>query len=84
MMGDCYVLLDVEGTYFFYPSWASHVTSTEITLNPRDEMFLGVMEFEVPASMPACGPYGMFAIVTNPDSYEVRSNLADTSFAFIH
>jgi len=81
--GTLYVCLDAYGEYFFYPIWSEEIVPIPIILETDYNEIVSIMEFTIPESIPPCGPFYMYSILTKTDSYDTIALPATAFFTFI-
>lgn len=80
---DFYTVLDVLGSYYFYPSWTSNLEYERINLNASDTYALTVLAaFTWPRVEGSLSGLAFYGIVTYQDTLDLASNLAYTSFGY--
>ncbi|MBN1355060.1 hypothetical protein JXA40_02205 [bacterium] len=80
--GKLYVCLAVFGEVFFYPSWTETLLPIPMILDAGQTKMLSILDFEVPAGVPDCGPFYLCAVLTEPGSYDLLATPALTDFWF--
>jgi len=78
-----YLFLEVFGQFFFYPSWGSAVDHAFLSVSANSEKSKDVLDFTLPRPLSAGGPFVFYAALTLPGTYDLMSNVAIWSFAFV-
>jgi len=81
--GVLFIALQYGDAFWFYPNWQETVSFEMISLTAGQKLELPVIAFDIPTTMPACGPFNMYGIVTEASAYEMLSELAVTEFSFM-
>ncbi len=81
--GFLFVVLQYGDAVWFYPTWSSDVTFEGITLDALEISSMPVLNFDVPETMPACGPFNMYGLMIQAESYDFLTDLAATTFEFM-
>ena len=81
--GDFYLVLDVYGSYFFYPTWTSDLQNEFITVPANDTLNKDILTFTWPSGAGSASDIYFHSIVTKPGTFDVFSNYEFVSFCFM-
>jgi hypothetical protein len=81
-MADLYLLLDVFGSYYFYPEWTQNIGYSNMYFSEDQILTLPILSFEVPSGIGASGPYTFYSAMFAPGTFDLSSNVAIVSFRF--
>lgn len=80
---DFYLLLEVYGSFYFYPSWSLSLDHHSVELAGTQHFSLPILDFTLPSILDAAGPFTFYAAVMRQTSYDLISNVSSESFRFI-
>lgn len=78
---DEYLMLEVYGSYWFYPSWGQELSKQNRTLTPGDN-YQTIMSFVWPEVDGSASGLHFFYVLTKPLTYQIISNLAEVTFGY--
>ena len=78
---DEYLLLSIDGMYWFYPDWSSELGCQKRTLDPGDQV-QEIFNFAWPEVDGRYEGIQFLYLLTEPDTFNVNSNLALASFGY--
>jgi hypothetical protein len=78
---DEYVVLDVYGQYFFYPSWGSELDHLPRSL-PAGDTDDPILDFTWPDGAGAADNLGFWGLLMEHESYEMASNISHVTFGY--
>ncbi len=73
---DLYILLEVLGGYWFYPSWTTALGSSSVTVSPGIPTTITVFDFTWPDIDPVGIPIRFYSAVMRTGTFELQSNVA--------
>jgi len=79
---DLYVLLDVFGSYFFYPTWGQDVSYESISLPESDTYSNQLLTFTWPAGAGSASGINFYAAIFSPGTFDLIGNFDAVSFCF--
>jgi len=78
---DEYLMLEVYGSYWFYPSWSQDLDVQRRLLDPGDN-YQTIMRFTWPEVNGSASGLHFFYVLAKPGTFEIVSNLAVVTFGY--
>ena len=79
---DEYIVLDVWGTYYFWPSWSQNIDKVQRTLDAYSTDEQVILDFIWPFGAGSGSDIVFWGVYTYPDTYDLASNIDSVSFDF--
>ncbi len=79
---DLYVLLDVYGIYFFWPSWSDGFDYKTVSVNAESDLSEAVLQCNWPAGTGAASDLKFYAAMFQPGSFTMVGNFDFLTFCY--
>ena len=79
---DLYIILDVYGNYYFYPSWTQDIDYYSFFINNYTESNLNILDFIFPENCGSAQGIKFWAGITYHLTFEILSNIDSVEFGF--
>lgn len=79
---DFYLVLDVFGSYYFYPQWNQTLESKSWSIPGNGSDTLTILEFTWPSGAGSAQDIAFYGLGTTPGTYDMASNLDVATFCF--
>ncbi|GEM_PF-2230753 len=80
---DFYLLLEVYGSYYFYPSWGLEMDHQTMQFDGMQSFRVPILNFVLPTPLGEAGPFAFYGAVFDAGSFDLVSNVSSESFSFI-
>jgi len=78
---DEYLMLEVYGTYWFYPDWSQTLNTQQRLLDPGDN-YQNILNFTWPQVEGSASDLHFYYLLTKPYTFEIVTNLAIVTFGY--
>mgnify|MGYP000971036023 FL=1 len=80
---DLYVVLEVAGLYFFWPSWTENMDSAPFQLRPEEQIDEAILPpFAWPSGVGSFNGLHFYGVMTVPDTYDLVGQVAMVEFCY--
>ena len=77
-----YLVLEINGVFYFHPEWSMVPTATYIQIHPGQQTMNDILSFTMPEDVPPSGPYFFYAGLMDKNQAALISNIAMAVFGF--
>ena len=79
---DTYVVLDIYGHYYFYPTWTEDINFESRTYPSGETSSFTVLSFQWPSGVGSGGPFTFYGALTYHGTFELVGNYDSASFSY--
>ncbi len=79
---DTYIVLDIYGHYYFYPTWTEEIDFQRRTYPSGKLSSFTVLSFQWPSGVGSGGPFTFYGALTYQGTYELVGNYDSVTFSY--